>query len=103
MGGYDDEILRLRCAPLRSAQNDMGVERMNFGRRLHRGRLSTRAKTEEDAGITNGGVGEVGDHKEPVSKVPYKRLSAAKGRGRFRRNHIHKCCDIRLADMLFPP
>ena len=30
--------------PLRSAQNDMGVERMNFGRRLHRGRLSTRAK-----------------------------------------------------------
>ena len=46
----------------------------------------------------NGGAGA---HEEPVSKVP-ARLSAAKGRD-DRRNHIHKCCDIRLADMLFRP
>ena len=46
------------------------------------------------------GDGE-GRFLEPVSKVP-ARLSEAKGRD-DRRNHIHKCCDIRLADMLFPP
>ena len=44
---------------------------------------------------------EEGTHGEPVSKVPAP-LSAAKGRD-DRRNHIHKCYDIRLADMLFMP
>ena len=65
--------------PLRSAQNDMGVERMNFGRHLHRGRLSTRAKRRRMWNNEWGRGTKWATTRSLFQQVPVP-LSAAKGR-----------------------